>query len=156
MVVASGAGRSAVLLLVISEILTWTLALAPPASAADVVVVSGSAFGEQVDTLDGLITSGPLPSVTVPESDGTASSDSARSACVPAGVCSILRTGPLRAAAQGSRSENGRVEGSASDARVDVSGIVTADLVWSRCASRDGGLSGASAITNVTVGGQLL
>src|SRR5207253_1078472 len=85
-----------------------------------------------------------------------APSDSARSACVPAGVCSILRTGPLRAAAQGSRSENGRVEGSASVARVDVSGIVTADLVWSRCASRDGGLSGASAITNVTVGGQLL
>ena len=156
MVVAWGAGRPAALLLVVSSVLAWTLALAPPASAADLQVVSGSAFGEQVDALDGLITSGPVPSVTLPNSGGGRLTDSAGSVCVPAAVCGILRARDLRAAARGSLSGDGGVRGSASAANVNVAGVVTAELVQSSCAGAARGLSGVSVLANVSVGGQLL
>src|ERR1700730_1403410 len=83
--------------------------LAAPARA-DVTAVSGGAFGESVDVkpLNAVeITSGPLPTVTLPPAGGGPFTNSALSACVPAPGCSLLQAGVLGVSTQGSTGVTG-------------------------------------------------
>ena len=67
----------------------------------------------------------------------------------------MLRTGALSVSTQGSAGGSDGVRGYAQVANVDVAaGVVTGDLVRSRCTGSAGGLSGAATLTNVRVGGQ--
>src|SRR2546422_478872 len=150
MVVASRAGRLAAF----SLFLWGFLAFAPAGAARDIELVSGSTFGEQVDTFDGTVTSGPLPTATLPNRGGARVPASLGSVCVPTGACSILRTGALGAITQGVASGDGQVRGSAMVARANVGGVVTADVIQSLCTAGASGLVGASALTDVRVGGK--
>jgi hypothetical protein len=148
--VCSWVRRSVALALV----LIGSLVLSPSAVHADLQAVYGSAFGEQTDVLDGAITSGPLPSATVPDRGGGPVTDSATSVCVPVGTCRILRAGALRASTRGSLEGAGSVAGSAAITNVDVArGVVTGDAMRSQCGGDAGGLRGAAQLTNVKVGG---
>jgi hypothetical protein len=129
--------------------------LAPAAAFAELQAVSSSAFGEQVDVLDGAITSGPLPNVALGDHGAGPVADTVAGACVPSIRCGVLRAGVLHVSTEGSPS--GNLQGSASVANPEVAGgSLTADLVQSRCSGGDTGLGGAAALTGVRVGRELV
>ena len=136
-------------------LLLWgSLTAASTAGFAVVQSASGSAFGEQVDALDGAIISGPLPSVTGPAGGGAPVTSSAASACVPAALCRVLRAGALRATTLVPLGGDASIQGRATAAEVNVGdGIVTADAVRSQCTGSAGGLIGGATLTNLRVGG---
>jgi len=139
-------------------LLLWgSLTAASTAGFAVVQSASGSAFGEQVDALDGAIISGPLPSVTGPAGGGAPVTSSVASACVPAALCRVLRAGALRATTLVPLGGDAGIQGRATAAEVNVGdGIVTADAVRSQCTGSAGGLIGGATLTNVRVGGMLV
>ncbi|GAC1366930.1 MAG: choice-of-anchor P family protein [Actinomycetota bacterium] len=116
--------------------------------------VSGSAFGESVDaTVLGIhLTSGPMPSVTLPPVGGNSSSNLS-SACVGAD-CGVLSAGVLRVSTRGSMSPSPRSTSAASVASVNVlAGMVSADLVTSTCSATGSGVSGSAGLARATVAG---
>src|SRR5207237_6843277 len=134
---ACSRSRWAPRLAAIALVVLGSMVLAPVAAFAEVQAVGGSAFGEQTDVLAGAVTSGPLPSATLPDGGGGPVTASASSSCVPAGLCGVLRTGALSVSTQGSAGGSDGVRGYAQVANVDVAaGVVTGELVRSRCPGR--------------------
>lgn len=140
------------------------LVIAAPAQA-DVTSVSGGAFGEYVNaTPAGLanVTSGPLPTVTLPSTGGGPFTNSALSACVPSPSCSILKTGVLSVSTQGaiSPSSSPGATSSASVANVDaLAGTpaeLTASAVSSQCSVTPNSASGSTTIVGGSFGGHSL
>lgn len=136
--------------------LTALILTAAPVLAA-LTTVSGHAFGESVNVTPlGLanVSSGPLPTVTLPSSGGNLSS-SAAGACAPFPGCSILSTGLLNVHTEGATGESGYVFTNASVANVSaLGGLVTGTTVASECrVASNGATSGSSTLTNVNVNG---
>lgn len=130
-----------------------SLALLASSAAADVTEVSGGAYGESVDvtTLGGSnVTSGPLPSVTLPPGGGGPFTASVGGANVPG----YLSAGVMNVSTEGGNlgSHQGFATSSASVANANaLSGRVTADVVRSQCTSNGDGSSGSSTLTNARV-----
>jgi len=102
---------------------------------ADVTEVSGGAIGESVDVrtlLGAQVTSGPLPTVTLPAAGGGPFTNSALSANVP----NLLSVGVLNVSTEGGNlgSHQGFAASSASVANVNaLGGLVTATVIGSQC-----------------------
>jgi hypothetical protein len=133
------------------------LAAATPAWADG--TVSGSAFAESINLkVAGItVTSGPTPSLTLPPTGGNLS-QSVVSICVGTG-CNVLSTGILNAATQGSTTGSPTSASSASVATVNAlgvlmpGGLLTADVIASKCTADASGTSGSATLTNVKVAG---
>jgi hypothetical protein len=134
--------------------------MAGPA-AADVTGVSGSAFGESVDvTLASVhVTSGPLPTVTLPSSGGNLS-DSAASVEVPSGCSTtstcLLKAGLLQVHTEGTTGATGSAHSTADVASLIVNQanpVVTADAVHSECTSNSDGSTGSTTLVHAFVNG---
>jgi hypothetical protein len=138
------------------------LALAASPAYADVTSVSGGAFGESVNVTPlGLlnVTSGPLPTVTLPAGGGGPLTANVLSACVgPA--CAILKTGILNVSTQGTLGASGGSSSSASVANVGAltnnSGGLTATAVSSKCSVGPNSSSGSSTLVGASLLGQPL
>lgn len=115
-------------------------------AGADVTTVGGGAFGEQVV---GPVSSGPLPSVTLPASGGGPFTASLLSVNVP----DLLRTGLLEVRTTGELGPTGFSESSASVAHVRVGSDNTfrANLVTSECRSDSSGSTGSTQLVNARV-----
>ncbi len=128
-------------------------ALVSPA-LADVTEVSGGAFGESVDVttvLGANVTSGPLPSVTLP---AAGAQPPITANVLSANVPNTLTTGVLDVSTEGGDlgSHQGFATSSATVADVDaLAGRVTAQEVASRCTSNGDGSTGSSTLTNASV-----
>lgn len=127
------------------------------AAFADTTAVAGSAFGESVNVTvlgTGLVTSGPLPTVTLP-ANGSATAVTNQTASV--NVLGLLSTGVLNVSTQGTAA-GGSVTSSAQVANPKVglalSPAVTADAVGSTCTSNSSGSTGTTTIANLKVLGQ--
>jgi hypothetical protein len=154
-------GRVAVILL---AVLCAGIALAAPASA-DVTDVSGSgAFGESVDVSvlgTGSVTSGPMPSVTLPAGGGGPVTDSLVNVNLPG----VLTTGLLNVSTQGSNlgTHGGTSTSSAQVVGATVLGalapslggdpLLTADVISSQCTSNGDGSSGSSTLAGLEIAG---
>ncbi len=120
--------------------------------------ISGYAYGESVNvTTLGLVnvTSGPLPTAG-PFNQNTPfnATNSALSACAPAGTCTILSTGTLDVHTEGTLA--GGVSSTASVQNVNaLGGLVTGTVVASQCAvdPANGQTSGSSTLGTVQVNG---
>jgi hypothetical protein len=130
------------------------LAVFAGAAQADVTEVSGGAFGESVDVrlLNAVpVTSGPLPSVTLPSSGAQpAITASVLSASVPG----LLSAGVLNASTEGRNlgTHDGFATSSASVADVNaLAGRITATVIGSECTSNGDGSTGSSTLTNVNI-----
>ena len=123
------------------------LGVSVPAQA-EVTEVGGGAFGERIK---GLVKSGPLPSVTLPEAGGGPFTASALGLNL-----GILKTGVLEVRTEGGDlgMHSGFAKSSARAGNVAIgSGLVTAGLVTSQCRSDTRGSGGASSLTNARVAG---
>jgi hypothetical protein len=154
-------GRVAVILL---AVLGAGIALAAPASA-DVTDVSGSgAFGESVDVSvlgTGSVTSGPMPSFTLPAGGGGPVTDSLINVNLPG----VLTTGLLNVSTQGSNlgTHGGTSTSSAQVVGATVLGalapslggdpLLTADVISSQCTSNGDGSSGSSTLAGLEIAG---
>src|SRR5262245_7917498 len=155
-------GRAAVVVLM--AVCCVVIALAAPASA-DVTDVSGSgAFGESVDVSvlgTGSVSSGPMPTVTLPSGGGGPVTDSLAKVSLPG----VLTTGLLNVGTQGTNlgSHNGT---STSSAQVNgmtllaalapsLGGdpVLTADVISSQCTSNGDGSSGSSNLVGLEIAG---
>jgi len=155
-------GRAAVVVLM--AVCCVVIALAAPASA-DVTDVSGSgAFGESVDVSvlgTGSVSSGPMPTVTLPSGGGGPVTDSLAKVSLPG----VLTTGLLNVSTQGTNlgSHNGT---STSSAQVNgmtllaalapsLGGdpLLTADVISSQCTSNGDGSSGSSNLVGLEIAG---
>jgi hypothetical protein len=128
-------------------ILLVGLGVSVPAQA-EVTEVGGGAFGERIR---GLVKSGPLPSVTLPEAGG-----GPFTASVLGLNAGILKTGVLEVRTEGGDlgMHSGFAKSSAQASNVAIgSGLVTAGLVTSQCRSDTRGSGGASSLTNAKVAG---
>ena len=128
-------------------------------SGASVSTVSGSAYGESVDVTPlGLarVTSGPLPTVTLPPAGGGPFTNSLISVTVPASgpnPGSILTAGVLNVRTQGATGETGFAESSADVADVNVlNSLVTATAVHSECRSDSSGSTGSTQLLGLKAG----
>jgi hypothetical protein len=133
------------------------LAAATPAWADG--TVSGSAFAESINVkvLGITVTSGPTPTVTLPPTGGNLS-QSVATICVGT-ACNVLSASLLNAATQGSTTGSPNSSSSASIANVNVlgvlmaGGLVTADVISSKCTADSSGTSGSATLANVKVAG---
>ncbi|GAY09552.1 choice-of-anchor P family protein [Pseudonocardia sp. N23] len=125
------------------------------AAFADVSAVSGSAFGESVNVTvlgTGLVTSGPLPTVTLPAlgSAGPVTDNAAN-----VSVLGLLSTGVLNVSTQGVPGATGSVTSSATVANpkvgLAIAPAITADAVGSTCTSNSSGSTGSTTIANLRV-----
>jgi hypothetical protein len=115
---------------------------------AEVTEVAGGAFGEQVR---GIVSSGPLPSVTLPKAGGGPFTASAAGVKLP-----VLKTGLMSVSTEGGHV--GAAEGFArSSAKVSdlviSSGVVSADQLTSQCRSSSTGSVGSVSAVNLRVSG---
>jgi len=154
-------GRLAVVLL---AVLCAGIALAAPASA-DVTDVGGSgAFGESVDVSvlgAGSVTSGPMPSVTLPSGGGGPVTDSLANVNLPG----VLTTGLLNVSTAGTNvgSHVGTATSSAQVAGATLhealapslggNPLLTADVISSQCTSNGDGSSGSSNLVALEIAG---
>ena len=149
---------------VLTAVLCAGIAMAAPASA-EVTDVSGSgAYGESVDVSvlgTGSVTSGPVPTVTLPAGGGGPVTDSLAKVSLPG----LLTTGLLNVSTQGTNlgSHNGT---STSSAQVNGTTLLaalapslggdpllTADVISSRCTSNGDGSSGSSNLVGLEIAG---
>ena len=134
------------------------MAVLASSAFADVTEVSGGAFGESVDVttlLNAHVTSGPLPSVTLPATGGGPFTNSVLSANVPG----LLTAGVLNVSTEGGNlgSHQGFAKSSASVANVNaLAGLITAQVIASECNSNGDGSTGSSTLTTVRVLGTLV
>ncbi len=134
------------------------MAVLASSALADVTEVSGGAFGESVDVttlLNAHVTSGPLPSVTLPSTGGGPFTNSVLSA----NVSNLLTAGVLNVSTEGGNlgTHQGFATSSASVADVNaLSGLITAQVVASKCTSNGDGSIGSSTLTTVRVLGALV
>jgi hypothetical protein len=139
------------------------LSVAASPASADVTSVKGGAFGESVNVTPlGLlnVTSGPIPTVTLPAGGGGPFTDSLASVCVPTTTCALLKTGILNVSTQGTLGASGGSSSSASVANVGAlagtPGVLTATAVSSKCSVGPNSSSGSSTIAGATFLGQAL
>ena len=137
--------RKPFLLAIMATVLVGGIALGGPARA-DVTTVGGGAFGEQIV---GPVSSGPLPTVTLPASGGGPFTASLLSVNVP----NLLRTGLLEVRTTGALGPAGFSESSASvaDVRVGSDNTFRANLVTSECRSDSFGSTGSTQLVNARV-----
>jgi hypothetical protein len=115
---------------------------------AEVAEVGGGAFGERVDAL---VSSGPLPSVTLPAKGGGPFTAAAADVHVT-GLLSVQKMSVRTEGRLGA--DDGYAQSSAAVSRVSVAGgIVTADQLTSQCRSTSKGSSGSISAVNLRVGG---
>lgn len=131
-------------------VVLWAWGVGGAHGAVEVTSVSGSAFGEQVAvTVLGIpVTSGPLPTVTLPSTGGGPFTNSALSASVPG----LLSAGILQVSTQGATGLNGFARSSAEVATVSIPTVLSADVVRSRCRSDASGSTGSTSVVNLAVG----
>ena len=120
-------------------------------SSAAVTSTSGGAFGEKVNVallpLGLPVSSGPLPTVTLP-SNGGSDSRSLLSVAVP----NLLSTGLLQVSTSGTTGETGAVTSSASVANVNaLNGVLRATAVSSTCRSDSSGSTASSSLLNAVL-----
>jgi hypothetical protein len=129
------------------------MAVLASSALADVTEVSGGAIGESVDVttlLNAHVTSGPLPSVTLPAAGGGPFTNSVLNASVPG----LLTAGVLNVSTEGGSlgSHAGFAKSSASVANVNaLAGLITAQVLGSECTSNGDGSSGSSTLTTLRV-----
>jgi len=123
------------------------------AAFADTTAVAGSAFGESLNVTvlgQGLVTSGPTPTVTLP-AGGSAAAITNQTASVT--VVGLLSTGLLNVSTQGTPA-GGSVTSSSTVANPVIGALlttITADAVTSTCTSDSSGSTGSTTITNLKV-----
>jgi hypothetical protein len=129
-------------------------ALASPA-LAEVTEVNGGAFGESVNVtppiVGGAVTSGPLPSVTLPT---TGAQPPITQSVASVNVPNLLSTGILNVSTTGGNlgTHQGFATSTASVANVNaLTGRVTAAAVASTCTANGDGASGSSTLTTASV-----
>lgn len=115
---------------------------------AEVAGVGGGAFGERVDAL---VSSGPLPSVNLPEKGGgpfTAAASNVQ-------VANLLTSAKMSVRTEGGLgADDGYAQSSAAVSKVSVAGgIVTADQLTSQCRSTSKGSAGSISAVNLRVAG---
>jgi hypothetical protein len=120
-------------------------------SSAAVTSTSGGAFGEKVNVallpLGLPVSSGPLPTVTLP-SNGGSDSRSLLSVAVP----NLLSTGLLQVSTSGTTGETGAVTSSASVANVNaLNGVLRATAISSTCRSDSSGSTASSSLLNAVL-----
>jgi hypothetical protein len=147
--------------LVVALAAPMLIALIAGPAAADVTSVSGSAFGESVDVSVASVhvTSGPLPTVTLPSGGGNLS-NSAASVEVPTGCSTtstcLLKTGLLEVHTDGTTGASGSAHSTADVASLVINQanpVVTADAVHSECTSNSSGSTGSTSLVNAVVNG---
>jgi hypothetical protein len=147
-----------------AAVLCVGIAMVAPASA-EVTDVSGSgAFGESVNVSvlgSGTVTSGPMPSVTLPSGGGGPVTDSLANVNLPG----VLTAGVLNVSTEGTNlgSNGGTATSSASVADATVgaalagqlggSPLLEADVISSRCTSSGDGSSGSSNLVALQIAG---
>jgi len=143
-----------------SAIAVGVLSVAASPAYADVTSVSGGAFGESVNVTPlGLlnVTSGPLPTVTLPSTGGGPFTATLGSVCAASPTCSVLSTGIVNLSTQGT---TGPAGGSSSSASVtDVNGLASAlkaSAVTSSCTVGPNSSSGSSQLVGASLGGTAL
>ncbi len=147
--------RTARFLAVFAMVPAFALFLATSASA-DVTSVDGSAYGESVNvtTLLGVsVTSGPLPSVTLPGTGGGPISQTV----LNANVAGLLSTGVLTATTQGSTGATGGARSSSDVANVGLglalTPFLTIGAVHSDCQTSTSGSYGGTTLVGASLNG---
>lgn len=118
-------------------------------NSAPVTSVGGGAFGEQVV---GLLSSGPMPSVTLPPGGGGPFNANLA-------TFNLLGTGGsgvLQVSTTGSLGAGGFARSSASVTRLIIGSVVTIDHLSSQCEASASGLSGSVNLDNAIVAGSHL
>src|SRR5262249_43676372 len=149
---------------VLAAVLCMGIAMAAPA-AADVNDVSGSgAFGESVKVTvagSGSVTSGPMPTVTLPSGGGGPFTDSLANVSLKG----ILTSGVLNVSTEGTNlgSRGGTAKSSASVAeatagealsnQLEGKPLLKAELISSQCTSNGDGSSGSSNLVDLEIAG---
>ena len=115
---------------------------------AEVSEVGGGAFGEHVH---GVASSGPLPSVTLPEKGG----GPLTAAAAGVKVSGVLSTHKMSVRTEGRLgSSDGFAQSSAAVSNLAISGgVVTADQLTSQCRSTSKGSAGSISAVNLRVAG---
>ena len=127
------------------------IAIGMPGASADVSSVSGGAFGESVNVKPlnlVAVTSGPLPTVSLPASGGGPFTNSLVSVSVP----NYLSTGLLEVSTQGATGASGFATSSASVANANVlNGVLKATAIRSTCTSTESGSTGSTTLVGAVL-----
>jgi hypothetical protein len=122
-------------------------------ASGDVNALSGGAFGENVNIhsiLGITVTSGPMPTVTLPSGGGGPFQDHAVNVNVP----NVLSLGVLDVSTQGAIGPNGSVTSSADLATLNLlAGVVMIDVVKSSCSASESGTSATTSLVNARAAG---
>lgn len=138
--------------------LAATRSTATGSTGTTVQSVSGSAYGESINltTLLGIhVSSGPLPTVSLPPGGGGPFTNSVLSVAVP----NLLSAGVMPVSTQGATGPSGSATSNASTANAKVGGgtnptLLTAELLTSSCTSSAAGSTGSASVVNLAILGQ--
>lgn len=146
------AGRRALALTALVPVFALGMATA---AYADVTSVTGSAFGERVQVTTALgvgVSSGPLPTVTLPAAGSAAP---VTNSAATANVAGLLTAGVLNVSTQGTTGAGGSVQSSAQVTNpvlgLPLAPAVAADAVGSTCTANEAGATGTTTIANLRI-----
>jgi hypothetical protein len=135
-----------------SMVIGGASALANNPSLTNITAVSGNAYGESVNIkVFGVIpvTSGPLPTVTLPSSGSAPLTNTLLSITVP----NVLSAGVMNVSTQGTLGPSGSSQSSAETANAVVNGLLSASVLRSSCKSGTNGSTGSASAVNLAIAG---